>query len=148
MIAPLAKVIDWSALQMAYVVAPLRRAPRPKWKLEEALEFLNGPDFIPAASDPAQIEFDGPRDFKFPTPCPSEDQENNIVYGRLYRCEELWQKWQQPEIWRLPHGHASGQLRLGLMGRVLRWLSPRLSKPAVTKGRPRERAANSGSVES
>src|SRR6185436_4058388 len=40
--------------------------------------------------------------------------------------EELWQKWQQPEIWRLPHGHASAQLRLGLMGRVLPWLSPRL----------------------
>ncbi|MGD0572074.1 MAG: hypothetical protein ABSB11_03545, partial [Sedimentisphaerales bacterium] len=43
--------------------------------------------------------------------------------------EELWQKWQQPEIWRLPHGHASGQLRLGLMGRVLRWMAPRLDKP-------------------
>jgi hypothetical protein len=40
--------------------------------------------------------------------------------------EELWQKWQQPEIWRLPHGHVSAQLRLGLMGRVLRWLTPRL----------------------
>src|SRR5512135_3539532 len=57
MIAPLAKFIDWSALQMAFVVAPLRHAPRPKWKLEEALEFLNGPDFIPAAGDPARIEF-------------------------------------------------------------------------------------------
>lgn len=43
--------------------------------------------------------------------------------------EELWQKWQQPEIWRLPHGHVSAQLRLGLMGRVLRWLAPRLDKP-------------------
>src|SRR6266498_2362178 len=74
MIAPLAKFIDWSALQMAYVVAPLRHAPRPKWKLEEALEFLNGPDFIPAASDPAQIECDGPRHFKFPTPRPCEVQ--------------------------------------------------------------------------
>jgi hypothetical protein len=40
--------------------------------------------------------------------------------------EELWQKWQQPEIWRLPHGHVSAQLRLGLMGRVLPWLAPRL----------------------
>jgi pimeloyl-ACP methyl ester carboxylesterase len=309
MIAPLARFIDWSALQMAYVFAPLRHAPKPKWKLEEALEFLNGPDFIPAASDPARIEFDGPRHFKFPTPRPGKVEENNIVYGRLYRCaahwqerpviilldgnpaigyhsgfpliarrfnwagfnvallvapyqlqrrprrpieenclefaqamaqyvaeiraltswlldkgcpsvallgfsfggwlagltacsdariacavltvpgvcmscsqpivwprvrealqalrpaheamnttrlnltlstpvipkenillivgihdlfaegqpyEELWQKWQQPEIWRLPHGHASAQLRLGLMGRVLPWLSPRL----------------------
>lgn len=77
---------------MAYVVAPLRHAPRPKWKLEEAVEFLIGPDFIPATSDPAQIEFDGPRNFKFPTPCPGEVEENNIVYGRLYRCAERWQE--------------------------------------------------------
>jgi hypothetical protein len=42
--------------------------------------------------------------------------------------EELWQKWEQPEIWRLPHGHISGLFVPGLMGRVLRWLSPRLDK--------------------
>jgi hypothetical protein len=42
------------------------------------------------------------------------------------RIEELWQKWQQPEIWRLPHGHVTTQFVLGLMGRVLRWLAPRL----------------------
>jgi pimeloyl-ACP methyl ester carboxylesterase len=92
MIAPLAKFIDWSALQMAYAVVGLRHAPRPKWKLEESLEFLNGPDFIPAASNAAQIEFDGPRNFKFPTPRPGKVEENNIVYGRLYRCAERWQK--------------------------------------------------------
>ncbi len=92
MIAPLAKFIDWSALQMAYAVVGLRHAPRPKWKLEEALEFLNGPDFIPAASEPARVEFDGPRHFQFPTPRPSQVEENNIVYGRLYRCVERWQE--------------------------------------------------------
>jgi hypothetical protein len=54
MIASLAKFIDWSVLQVAYAIA-LRAAPESKWKLEEALEFLNGPDFTPAASDPAQI---------------------------------------------------------------------------------------------
>ena len=92
MIAPLAKFIDWSVLQMAYVVAPLRHAPKPKWKLEEALEFLNGPDFIPAASDPARIVFDGPRRFRFSTPRPGKVEENNIAYGRLYRCAERWQE--------------------------------------------------------
>jgi hypothetical protein len=92
MISPLAKFIDWSVLQLAYAVVGLRHAPRPKWKLEEALEFLNGPDFIPAASDLARIEFDGPRHFRFPTPRPSEVEENNIVYGRLYRCAERWQE--------------------------------------------------------
>jgi pimeloyl-ACP methyl ester carboxylesterase len=92
MIAPLAKFIDWSALQMAYAIVGLRHAPRPKWKLAEALEFLNGPDFMPAASDPAQIEFDGPRHFRFPTPRPSDGEENNIVHGRLYRCAPRWQE--------------------------------------------------------
>jgi hypothetical protein len=92
MIARLAKLIDWSVLQLAYAVAGMRHAPRPKWKLEEALEFLNGPDFIPAASDRARIELDGPRRFKFSTPLPGKVEENNIVYGRLYRCAERWQE--------------------------------------------------------
>jgi len=96
MIAPLAKFIDWSALQMAYAVVGLRRVPKPNWKLHEAIEFLNGPDFIPSASDPARIEFDGPRHFKFSTPRPGKVEENNIVYGRLYRCAEVWQP--QPVI--------------------------------------------------
>lgn len=96
MIAPLARFIDWSALQMAYVVAPLRHAPESKWRLVEALEFLNRPDFMPAASDPARVELDGPRDFTFPTPRPCEVEENSIVYGRLYRWAERWQ--QRPVI--------------------------------------------------
>ena len=60
--------------------------------MEEALEFLNGPDFIPVASDPAQVEFDGPRHFNFPTPRPGKVEENNIVYGQLYQCAERWQE--------------------------------------------------------
>src|SRR3954468_11894309 len=92
MIAPLAKLIDWSALQMAGAVVGLKHPPKPKWKLEEALDFLNGPDFIPAASDAARIEFDGPRHFRFPTPLPCKAEENNIVYGRLHRCAEYWQE--------------------------------------------------------
>jgi pimeloyl-ACP methyl ester carboxylesterase len=91
MIALLAKFIDWSALQLAYTVVA-RSVPKPKWKLEEALEFLNGSDFIPAASDPAQIEFNGPQHFKFSTPRPGKVEEDKIVYGRLYRCAERWQE--------------------------------------------------------
>jgi hypothetical protein len=86
----LAKFIDWSVLQAASAIVGVRHAPRPKWRLEESLEFLNGPDFIPSASDPARIEFDGPRNFRFSTPQPCEDEGNNIVYGRLYRCAERW----------------------------------------------------------
>src|SRR5208283_5938824 len=42
------------------------------------------------------------------------------------RTEELWQKWKQPEIWRLPHGHISALFMPRLTDRVLRWLAPRL----------------------
>ena len=91
-IAPLAKFIDWSVLQMAYAVIGLKHAARPQWKLEEALDFLNGPDFIPVASDPARMEFDGRRHFTFPTPRPSIVTENNVVYGRLDRCAKRWQE--------------------------------------------------------
>lgn len=77
---------------MAYAVIGLKHAPGPKWKLEEALAYLNGPNFIPAASDPARIVFDGPRHFHFPTAFPGKAPENNVVYGQLDRCAERWQE--------------------------------------------------------
>jgi hypothetical protein len=45
--------------------------------------------------------------------------------------EDLWQAWRQPDIWRLPHGHFSLMFVPGLTSRVLRWLAPRLEKPAI-----------------
>jgi hypothetical protein len=48
------------------------------------------------------------------------------LFADTQAIEELWQQWQQPEIWRLPHGHVGTNLRLGLMGRVLGWMAPRL----------------------
>jgi acetyl esterase/lipase len=64
-------------------------------KLEQAVQFLNGPDFIPAESQPAQLDFipdtSGER-FRFPTPRPCEFAENNVVHGRLYRCADAWQE--------------------------------------------------------
>jgi pimeloyl-ACP methyl ester carboxylesterase len=48
------------------------------------------------------------------------------LFGERQWMEELWQKWEQPEIWRLPHGHVSALFAPGLTGRVLDWLSPRL----------------------
>jgi hypothetical protein len=59
----------------------LRHAPG-QMEIEEALEFLNGPDFIPATSDPAQIEFDGSWHFKFPTPRPCNARS---IVGNLFR---------------------------------------------------------------
>jgi hypothetical protein len=48
--------------------------------------------------------------------------------------EELWQAWERPETWRLPHGHISKTLIIGMTGRVLGWLSPRLNARAVPGG--------------
>ena len=48
------------------------------------------------------------------------------LFVEAEQTEELWQKWKQPEIWRLPHGHISALFVPGLTGRVLGWLSPRL----------------------
>jgi pimeloyl-ACP methyl ester carboxylesterase len=96
MIAPLAKFIDWYALQFFWAI---RLKSVPKWninaeksKLDEALQFLNGPDFIPAENHPAQVEFNGPKRFGFPTPKPCDMPVNNIAYGRLYRCAKHWQE--------------------------------------------------------
>jgi hypothetical protein len=99
MIAPLAKFIDWSVLQIGCAMlaqSMWREAVNERdLKLEQAVQFLNGPDFIPAASQPAQLNFgpdaSGGR-FRFPTPRPCEFVENNIVHGRLYRCADAWRK--------------------------------------------------------
>ena len=51
------------------------------------------------------------------------------LFGDPQPIEDLWQKWQQSEIWRLPHGHLSWIFSPGLPSRILRWLTPRLDKP-------------------
>jgi pimeloyl-ACP methyl ester carboxylesterase len=99
MIAPLAKFIDWSVLQIGYTILPQstwRESVNERdLKLEQAVQFLNGSDFIPSESRPAQLDFgpDAPGGrFRFPTPRPCEFAENNVVHGRLYRCAEAWQE--------------------------------------------------------
>jgi pimeloyl-ACP methyl ester carboxylesterase len=89
MIAPLAKFTDWQAIQV--VTMRLREHGRNS-RLSEAIEFLKGPEFIPAKSGPARVDFDGPLHFRFATLRPGEFAENNIVYGRLYRCGERWRE--------------------------------------------------------
>ena len=91
MIAPLAKFLDWSAVQATTLLLPAnfyRNNPR----LEDALEFLNAPELLSGESRPAQVEFNGLRNFHFPTPRPSEFTENNVVHGRFYPCIERWQE--------------------------------------------------------
>ena len=83
MIAPLAKLLDWTAIQLVWgrrVKALLKQHdPSATTKLEEAFQFLKGPDFIPAESLPARLEFTDARNFRFPTPRPGEFAENNVV---------------------------------------------------------------------
>jgi len=106
--------MDWSAIQ---VVAMMMPANVGNPRLEEALQFLNGPEFIPAESQPAQVEFNGSLHFRFPTSRPCEFTENNVVHGRLYRCPERWQE--RPVIILLPgfNDSASYKLRFPLIAR-------------------------------
>jgi hypothetical protein len=53
------------------------------------------------------------------------------LFGNAQLIEELWQKWEQPEIWGLPHGHISALFVPGLTGRALDWLEPRLNGDTV-----------------
>jgi hypothetical protein len=96
MIAPFARFIDWSAIQ---IVWGRRLGSLIKWRndsadsrLDAAIQFLKGPDFVPAESQPARLEFTGALEFRFPPPRPGEFAENNVVYGRLYRGPGQWQK--------------------------------------------------------
>lgn len=93
MIAPLAKFIDWSALQAAAMLPSIRKCARGDSRLTEAVEFLNGPDFIPAENNSAGLEFISKIHFKFQSPRPCEFAENNVVHGRLYRRAKDWQKF-------------------------------------------------------
>ena len=104
MIGHLAKIFDWLHIQRSF-----RRMPSIDGRvhrLEEALRFLNGPDFIPAECQPAPVQFDRGVNFRFPSPRPSTFEENNIAYGRLYRCGVRWQE--RPVILLL---HGGGLMR-------------------------------------
>lgn len=98
MIAPLAKFIERSVLQIGYAMLPQsmwREAANERdLKLEQTVQFLNGSDFIPAESQPAHLDFipdnSGGR-FRFPTPRPCEFAENNVVHGSMYWGVNVWQ---------------------------------------------------------
>ena len=114
MIASLEKLIDWSSIQVMTLMMPANECD---WRLEEALQFLKGPDFVSTDSQPAQVEFNEPLHFRFLTPRPCDFSENNVVHGRLYRCPERWQE--RPVIFLLPgyNDSASYQLRFPLLAR-------------------------------
>ena len=91
MITSLSKLLDWSAIQRVSLMMPSDFMERPR--LEEALEFLRGPEFIPDENQAARVEFDpggSGLHFRFASPRPGICAETNIVYGRLYRCSGRW----------------------------------------------------------
>jgi dienelactone hydrolase len=89
MIAPLAKLIEWASVRATFTKMP---HPDGNLGLDEAIQFLNGPDFMPAESQPAQLVFDNASGFHFPTPRPGAFAKNNLAYGQLYRCSERWRE--------------------------------------------------------
>jgi dienelactone hydrolase len=71
------------------------RAPRLNGKnpnVDAARAFLEGADFVSPETQPARVEFGMRPHFSFATPRPTPYLENNIVHGRLYRCERQWQE--------------------------------------------------------
>ena len=116
-------------------------------RLEETLEFLKEPDFIPAKSQPAQVEFNAGKSglhFQFPTPRPSGFVENNIVYDRLYRSTEGWQE--RPAIILLhgAGGFPDHQVRFPLIARQCNragFNAATLVSPYHYQRRPRQRGA-------
>ena len=93
MIASLVKFIDWLSIQKNCMRVPPIDGRR--LRLEEALQFLKGPDFIRSESQPARVEFNPDQSglpFRFPTPQPSGFAANNVVYGRFYRYAGHWQE--------------------------------------------------------
>ena len=116
MIAPLAKCIDWYALQFLAMLPSFRKCASGDSKLAEAVEFLNEPNFIPAESKPAKLEFRSKIHFTFPSPRPCEFAENNVVHGRLYHRAREWQKF--PTIVLLHGGGDFLSQRFGFPQRV------------------------------
>jgi len=139
MIASLAKLMDWSAIQ---IVAMMKPATAHNPRLKEAVQFLKGPDFLPTESQLARVEGNGSLHFRFPTPRPCNFTENNTVHGRLYRGPE---RWQERPVIILLHGwgdSASYKLRFPLIARRCNragFNAATLMAPYHFQRRPRQR---------
>lgn len=88
--ASLCRLWDRAAIFFAAARAPRLNGRNPN--LADARAFLEGADFIPQEVQPARVEFARRPHFSFATPRPTPFLENNIVRGRLYRCERRWQE--------------------------------------------------------
>ena len=99
MIPFLCQCIDRVAIHFAAA-----RMPKPDGRdlhLDAAQRLLQNLDFSPAKMNPAAIEFAGPSNFRFASPRPTAHAVNNVVHGRLYRCDD---RWRQKPVILLLHG--------------------------------------------
>jgi dienelactone hydrolase len=87
--AALCRLLDRIAIQFAAARAPRLDGRNPN--ISEARAFLESREFISEEAKPALVELGAPPYFSFPTPRPTPYIENNIIHGRLYRCERQWQ---------------------------------------------------------
>jgi dienelactone hydrolase len=87
--AALCKMWDRTAIFFAAARAPRLNGRNPN--LAEARAFLESSEFISGDETPARVEFGKGPHFTFATPRPTPFSENNVVRGRLYRCERMWQ---------------------------------------------------------
>jgi hypothetical protein len=146
MIAPLAKLMDWSAIQIAALMSP-KATDDLNATLEEALQFVTGPDFIRAVEEPANVEFRGCLRFQFPTPRPGRFAENNVAHGRFYRVGERWRE--RPAIILL-HGNGDALNYNHLFPRIARQCNQEglsaatLAAPYFFQRRPRELGGSLG----
>ena len=69
--------------------------------LNEAELLLQNLDFSPADMKSAILKFDDSTDFHFESPLPTPYAVNNIVHGRLYKCDD---QWRQKPVILLLHG--------------------------------------------
>jgi dienelactone hydrolase len=88
--ATLCRFFDRMAIRLAAARAPQLDGRNPN--LDQARAFLESADFISTAVQPARVEWGSRPHFYFPTPCQTPFRRNNIVHGRLYRCERRWQE--------------------------------------------------------
>ncbi|HEX4122213.1 MAG TPA: alpha/beta hydrolase family protein [Verrucomicrobiae bacterium] len=88
--AVVCRLLDRVAIQFAAARAPRLDGKNPH--IQEARAFLESEDFISREAQPARVELGARPYFSFPTPRPTPYLENNLVHGRLYRCERQWQE--------------------------------------------------------
>jgi pimeloyl-ACP methyl ester carboxylesterase len=57
-------------------------------------------------------------------------ESRHDLFAPAETIEELWQAWNQPDIWRVPHGHISVLMALPTLERVTEWIAQKASAPA------------------